>query len=56
MVEANQIKGGRHPKAWIVIEVEEAYIHCSKRAPLARLDKQIAWGTDGSSKVRVEIS
>jgi len=33
MVEATKLKGGRHPKAWIVIEVEEAYIHCSKRAP-----------------------
>ena len=29
MVEATQLKGGRRPEAWIVIEVEEAYIHCS---------------------------
>jgi predicted pyridoxine 5'-phosphate oxidase superfamily flavin-nucleotide-binding protein len=47
MVEATQLKGGRRPDAWIVIEVEEAYIHCSKHVPLlTRLDKKIAWGTD----------
>ena len=47
LVEATQLKGGRRPDAWIVIEVEEAYIHCSKHVPLlTRLDKQIAWGTD----------
>ena len=33
MVEANQIKGGRRPDDWIVIEIGAAYIHCSKRAP-----------------------
>lgn len=32
---------------WVVITVEEAYIHCSKHVPrLARTDKQIDWGTD----------
>ena len=47
MVEASQVKGGRRPEAWIVVNVEEAYIHCSKHVPLMkRLDKQIAWGTD----------
>ena len=29
------------------IEVEEAYIHCSKHIPLLKsLDKEIHWGTD----------
>lgn len=47
LLEAAQCKGGRRPEAWIVIDVEEAYIHCSKHVPLMkRLDKQIAWGTD----------
>ena len=47
MVEAAQIKGGRRAESWILIDVEEAYIHCSKHVPLLqRLDKQIAWGTD----------
>jgi predicted pyridoxine 5'-phosphate oxidase superfamily flavin-nucleotide-binding protein len=50
MIEASQIKGGRRPEAWIVVGVEEAYIHCSKHVPLLkRLDKQIAWGTDDES-------
>lgn len=47
MVEAAQLKKGRRPEAWIVIDVEEAYIHCSKHIPLLkRLDKQIDWGSD----------
>ena len=47
MTEAAHIKGGRHPEAWVLIAVEEAYIHCSKHVPLlTRLEKQIAWGTD----------
>lgn len=32
---------------WVVIAIEEAYIHCSKHVPLlAKKEKQIAWGTD----------
>lgn len=47
MVEATKLKKGRRPDAWIVVEVEEAYIHCSKHVPLLkRLDKQIDWGSD----------
>ena len=47
MRETAHSKGGRQPKAWIVVGVEEAYIHCSKHVPLlARRDKQIVWGTD----------
>ncbi|MEY4705235.1 MAG: hypothetical protein RL042_1437 [Nitrospirota bacterium] len=50
MVEATKLKKGRRPDAWVVIEVEEAYIHCSKHVPLLkRLDKQIDWGTDDES-------
>lgn len=50
MVKASGVKGGRHPEAWIVVDVEEAYIHCSKHVPLMkRQDKQIAWGTDDES-------
>jgi predicted pyridoxine 5'-phosphate oxidase superfamily flavin-nucleotide-binding protein len=38
---------GPTPKAWILIHVEEAYIHCSKHVPLlARREKHIVWGTD----------
>lgn len=50
MVEASRMKGGRRPEAWVVINVTEAYIHCSKHVPLMkRQDKQIAWGTDDES-------
>lgn len=32
---------------WVVVTVEEAYIHCSKHVPaLNKMDKQINWGTD----------
>lgn len=62
VIDASRIKGGKHPEAWIVVAVEEAYIHCSKHVPLMkRQDKQIAWGTDDESvkggdffKVRTE--
>ena len=38
---------GPLPELWVVVEVEEAYIHCSKHIPLlARLPKEIDWGTD----------
>ena len=47
ILEAMQIKGGRRPEAWIQVNVEEAYVHCSKHIPLMkRLDKHIAWGSD----------
>ena len=47
MTDAAQMKGGRRAEAWILITVEEAYIHCSKHVPLlTRLEKQISWGTD----------
>jgi hypothetical protein len=47
LIEATQMHGGRCPKFWIFIEVEEAYIHCSKHVPLLKkLDKKIHWGTD----------
>lgn len=50
MIEASRVKGGRCPEAWIIVDVEEAYIHCSKHVPLMkRLDKQMAWGSDDES-------
>jgi hypothetical protein len=45
-----QIKRSRKPERWVLIEVEEAYIHCSKHIPLLQqLDKEIHWGTDNES-------
>ena len=38
---------GQRPERWVVVEVEEAYIHCSKHIPrLLPGDKVIPWGTD----------
>lgn len=32
---------------WVIVEIEEAYIHCSKHIPrLQKLEKSISWGTD----------
>ena len=36
-------------ECWVVITVDEAYIHCSKHVPLLeKKDKLIMWGTDDS--------
>jgi len=38
---------GRRPVMWVVVTVEEAYIHCSKHIPrLATVPRGRAWGTD----------
>ncbi len=40
-------KGKRRPERWVLVHVEEAYMHCSKHIPLyKKLDKPIKWGTD----------
>ena len=34
---------------WVVVEIDEAYIHCSKHIPLLRKltsEETVAWGTD----------
>lgn len=47
LIEATLTRGGRHPERWIAVEIEEAYIHCSKHIPrFEKLDKTIHWGTD----------
>ncbi|MGQ0466348.1 MAG: pyridoxamine 5'-phosphate oxidase family protein [Sporichthyaceae bacterium] len=47
LLEALTRQGGRRPERWVQVEVHEAYIHCSKHIPLlARMDKQVDWGTD----------
>jgi truncated hemoglobin YjbI len=39
--------GKRRPNRWVMVEVEEAYIQCSKHIPLLKkLDRSIDWGTD----------
>lgn len=40
-------KGGLKAECWVIVEVEEAYIHCSKHIPLLKkMDKEIHWGTN----------
>ena len=50
MVEADAAtEGGRHPECWVLLDVEEAYVHCSKHIPLMRVltrDEEVHWGTD----------
>ncbi|HEV7824871.1 MAG TPA: pyridoxamine 5'-phosphate oxidase family protein [Mycobacteriales bacterium] len=42
---------GRRPEMWVVVSVEEAYIHCSKHIPrLAKVPRDRAWGTDDAKR------
>jgi hypothetical protein len=40
--------GGRRPELWVLVTVEEAYIHCSKHIPrMEKLEWEVRqWGTD----------
>jgi truncated hemoglobin YjbI len=39
--------GKRRPNRWVMVEVEEAYIQCSKHIPLLKkLERPIDWGND----------
>jgi truncated hemoglobin YjbI/predicted pyridoxine 5'-phosphate oxidase superfamily flavin-nucleotide-binding protein len=41
------LEGKKRPERWVMVEVEEAYIQCSKHIPLLKkADKAIDWGTD----------
>lgn len=43
--------GGRKPAFWLLVEVEEAYLHCAKHIPRFRpADKDLDWGTDDDVK------
>ncbi|MGO9391251.1 globin domain-containing protein [Rhodoblastus sp.] len=47
--EINQ-EGKKCPERWVMVEVEEAYIQCSKHIPLLKkADKAIDWGTDNAA-------
>lgn len=38
---------GRRAERWVLVEVEEAYIHCRKHIPrMGRITERRAWGTD----------
>ncbi len=43
---AEQVKG-RIPERWVVVDVEEAYIHCRKHIPrMVPATRRRSWGTD----------
>ena len=51
MIKATKTTGGRRPERWILVKVEEAYIHCSKHVPLLKKqDKEMYWGTDDENR------
>ena len=42
-----QNAGEQKPECWVMIHVDEAYIHCSKHIPLLKdMNKKVHWGTD----------
>ncbi len=48
--EAMQVLDGPQPERWILVTVEEAYIHCAKHVPrLEKVEKKIHWGSDDDS-------
>jgi truncated hemoglobin YjbI/predicted pyridoxine 5'-phosphate oxidase superfamily flavin-nucleotide-binding protein len=47
VVELLALEGAKRPERWVMVEVEEAYIQCSKHIPLVqKKDRTIDWGTD----------
>ncbi|WP_394753168.1 pyridoxamine 5'-phosphate oxidase family protein [Crenothrix sp.] len=55
IVEMNT-EGKHRPERWIMVEVEEAYIHCSKHIPLLKkAEKDIDWGTDNDELKRSDF-
>jgi uncharacterized protein len=42
---------GRRPERWVMVDVQEAYIHCAKHIPrLAKVPRERAWGTDNVTR------
>ncbi len=49
-------EGKLQPERWIMVEIEEAYIHCSKHIPLLKkADKTISWGSDDDGLKRSDF-
>jgi predicted pyridoxine 5'-phosphate oxidase superfamily flavin-nucleotide-binding protein len=47
----DELVPGRRPEMWVVVSVEEAYIHCSKHIPrFAKVPRGRAWGTDDARR------
>ena len=49
--DACAVRGGRRPERWVVVRVDETYVHCAKHLPmLAKVPKHIHWGTDDPAR------
>jgi truncated hemoglobin YjbI len=47
VIDEINLEGKKCPERWVMVEVEEAYVQCSKHIPLLKkADKPIDWGTD----------
>jgi uncharacterized protein len=47
---------GRRPERWVVVHVEEAYLHCAKHIPrLLKLPHARAWGSDDRRRTREDF-
>jgi len=47
ITEVLALEGTKRPERWVMVEIEEAYIQCSKHIPLLqKKDRVIDWGTD----------
>ncbi len=56
VLEEMNAEGKCRPERWIMVEIEEAYIHCSKHIPqLKKVEKDIAWGTDDDGLKRSDF-
>jgi truncated hemoglobin YjbI/predicted pyridoxine 5'-phosphate oxidase superfamily flavin-nucleotide-binding protein len=51
------LEGPKQPERWIMVEVEEAYVQCSKHIPLLlkKEDKRIDWGTDSAAAKKADF-
>jgi truncated hemoglobin YjbI/predicted pyridoxine 5'-phosphate oxidase superfamily flavin-nucleotide-binding protein len=49
------LEGPKRPERWIMVEIEEAYVQCSKHIPLLKKeDKRIDWGTDSAAAKKAD--
>ena len=56
IIDEINAEGKHRPERWIMVEIEEAYIHCSKHIPLLKkAEKDITWGTDDDALKRTDF-
>jgi hypothetical protein len=47
----HDLVGGRKADRWVVVEVDEAYVHCRKHIPrMVRVHERRAWGSDDPAR------